>query len=198
MHPYSACRAMLAVAVLAAVTLSTPARADTVTEWNQNASDAVHGIAGQGAISIVHIAMVQTAVYDAVNAIDRRREPYVAMPRAKRWYSQEAAAATAAYRVLMNPEAPVVTDAQFPSLVALIQPRYDAALARIPDGPAKAGGIDVGEEAAAALLEARGDDGRFGPFRFPIGTTVPQWRPEPAGPLHEPRAWREGGGAFPL
>jgi hypothetical protein len=189
MRQHPARRGTLAVAVLAAVTLSAPARADTVTEWNQNASDAVHGIAGQGAVSIVHVAMVQTAVYDAVNAIDRRHEPYVAMPRAKRWYSQEAAAATAAYRVLVNPEAPVVTAAQFPSLVALIRPRYDAALARIPDGPAKAGGIVVGEAAAAALLKARANDGRFGPFRFPIGTTVPQWRPEPAGSVNDPGAW---------
>jgi hypothetical protein len=191
MRAHRACRGMLAAAaaVLTALTLSASARADSVTEWNQNASDVVHGIAGQGAPSIAHLAMVHAAVYDAVNAIDRRHEPYVSMPRAKRWYSKDAAAATAAYRVLVNADAPVVPAAQLPAVIALIQPRYDAALARIPDGRAKAGGIATGDAAAAALLEARANDGRFGPFRFPIGTTIPQWRPEPAGSVNDPGAW---------
>jgi hypothetical protein len=35
---------------------------------------------------------------------------------------------------------------------------YQAALAAIPDGPAKTAGIDVGERAAAAVIAARADD----------------------------------------
>ena len=50
------------------------------------------------------IAMVQGAVYDAVNAIDRSRKPYLLdlnEVRVGRRASQDAAAATAAYRVLL-------------------------------------------------------------------------------------------------
>jgi len=183
------CGMLAAAAVLTVLTLSTPAQADSVTEWNKNASDVVHGIGMQGAPSIAHLAMVHAAVYDAVNAIDRRHEPYVSMPRAKRWYSQDAAVATAAYRVLVNAEAPLVTAAQYSAAVALIKPRYDAALENIPDGRAKAGGIAVGDAAAAALLKARKGDGRFGPFRFPVGTMVPQWRPLPPMFGNDPGAW---------
>jgi hypothetical protein len=183
-------RALLgALVALAALAVSAPARADSVTEWNQNASDALHGIAGQGAPSIVHLAMVHAAVYDAVNAIDGGHEPYLTAPRARSWYSQDAAAATAAYRVLVDSQPPLVAPTQYQALVDLIKPRYDLALASIPDGPAKDGGIATGNAAADALIEARRNDGRFGPFRFTVGTTVPQWRPEPEGSANDPGAW---------
>jgi hypothetical protein len=177
---------LVAILTLAALALTAPARADTVTQWNQFASNALSRDAGQGAISSVHLAMVNAAVYDAVNAIDRRYEPYLVAPRAKRWYSQDAAAATAAYRVLVNDKAPVVTTAQLPGLVAYIKPLYDTSLAAIPDGAAKAGGIAVGNAAADAMIAARTGDGRFGSFQFTAGTEPGQWRPEPA---FDPGAW---------
>src|SRR3954471_16540674 len=106
---------LLAVAVWAvAVALPAPAVADTVTEWNQNATTVLIGDNGQGAVANAHLAMVEGAVYDAVNAIDRRYTPLISMPRAKRWYSQDAAAATAAYRVLVGAEPPVVPSAALP------------------------------------------------------------------------------------
>jgi len=191
MRAHRACRGTLAAAVaLAVLIVCAPARADSVTEWNKNASDVVHGIGQQGSPSIVHLAMVHAAVYDAVNAIDRRHEPYVSMPRAKRWYSKDAAVATAAYHVLVDADPSVVADdAQLKAVIELLEPRYTAALDEIPDGRAKAGGIATGAAAAAALLKAREGDGRFGPFRFPVGTVVPRWRPEPEGSTNDPGAW---------
>ena len=64
---------------LAVVTLVPPrvARADAVTDWNLIASNAIVVTAGQPPpVSVLHFAMVQGAVYDAVNAIDRGHEPY--------------------------------------------------------------------------------------------------------------------------
>ena len=49
-----------------------------------------------------------------------------------------------------------------------INARYDAALAAIPDGPAKRGGIRTGEAAAKAMIRARKGDGRFGEPGFDI------------------------------
>ena len=71
----------------------------------------------------------------------------------------------------------------------MLQGQYDASLAAIPDGPAKAGGIAVGDDAAGAMLDARADDGRSGPFTFVFGTTPGVWRPSPPLLLLDPAPW---------
>jgi hypothetical protein len=176
-------------ALLVVLASSASARADTVTDWDQIAAAALQSPgtatppgAGQGAPSIVHLAMVHAAVYDAVNAIDGGHEPYVSSPAAQPSYSQDAAVAAAAHHVLVNgglgiPAARLTT----------IEAAYQAALAAIPAGPAKAGGIATGEAAAVALLAERAGDGRFGPFRFAVGTLPGEWRPT-AG-VNDPLAW---------
>ena len=64
--------AVSAVALVALVASVAPARADTVTDWNANASTAIVVTAGQPPpAAVLSFAMVQGAVYDAVNAIDR-------------------------------------------------------------------------------------------------------------------------------
>ena len=109
----------VAVAVLSMMLLAAPARADTVTQWNQIATSALVAD-GQGSSAVVQLAMVHAAVYDPVNAIDRRYEPYLVAPKAKRWYSRDAAAATAAYRVLVDSKPPVFTPANQTTLVASV------------------------------------------------------------------------------
>jgi hypothetical protein len=165
----------LAAAALIALSASASARADTVTDWNANAVNALVTTAGQGpTVSTVHLAMVHGAVYDAVNSIDERYEPYLVEVRARDWYSKDAAAATAAYRVLL-----AIVPAQEPVLTGL----YNTSLASIPGGAAQDGGIRVGEIAAAAMLADRKGDGRGGAYRFPAPAMptdpwpVGQWRP---------------------
>ena len=162
-------------------------RADAVTEWNVNAVNALVGTAGQSpTVSTVHLAMVHGAVYDAVSSIDERYEAYVVRVRARDWYSQDAAAATAAYRVLL---------ALVPGQQPTLGPLYDASLASIPAGEAKQGGIRTGEIAAAAMLAARAGDGRGGAYRFPAPATPQdpwpngQWRPVLPSFINDPAAW---------
>ena len=170
----------LAVAVALLMAFAVPARADTVTDWNLQASVAL-GAAGQSPpVATVHLAMVHAAVYDAVNAIDRRYEPYLGAPEARHWYSKDAAGATAAYRVVAS----IV-----PGQQAVLDAQYATSLAAIPDGRAKQGGIAVGEAAAAAMIAARTGDGRFGPFRFPVGSLPGQWRPVLPAMVSDPNAW---------
>ena len=144
-------------AVFSVLAIAAPARADAVTDWNQVAAAALQSPgtatppgAGQGAVSTAHLAMVHAAVYDAVNAIDGCHEPYVSSPRAKRWYSQDAAVAAAARHVLVNGGLGIPA-ARMP----VIEAAYQATLLPIPDGRAKAGGIATGEAAATELLAAR-------------------------------------------
>lgn len=154
-------------------------------DWNAIASTAIMAAPPQGAGQAPHaaplsLAMVQGAVYDAVNAIDGGHQPYLVAPSANPGDSKEAAAATAAFRVLVGfPDRPGL----FPAQLSTLQPRYDASLASVPDGAAKTGGIAVGEEAARAMLTARANDGRFGPFRFVEGFDPGEWRlAPPQGP----------------
>jgi hypothetical protein len=156
--------------------------ADTVTQWNQNAANALYVTAAQPPnVSVLHMAMVQGAVYDAVNAIDGGHEGYLLTPRvATPTDSKDAAAATAAFKVLLN-----IVPAQQPALQAL----YDSSLMGIPDGSAKTRGIAVGNAAAAAMIAARTDDGRFGAFRFVNGTMPGEWRPVLPAFGSDPNAW---------
>ena len=174
-------RVFLTLAVLALVVAS-PARADTVTEWNLNASQALFVTAGQPPqLSVPHLAMVHGAVYDAVNAIDGRHEGYLLTARVGSPFdSKEAAAATAAYRVLLN----IV-----PGQQATLDAQYAASLAGIAEGAAKTRGIAVGEAAAAAMIVARTGDGRFGPFRFAVGFGPGEWRPVLPAFVNDPAAW---------
>ena len=173
----------LAVAAPVAIGASATAHADAVTDWNTHSVNALVTTAGQSpTVSTVHLAMVHGAVYDAVNSIDERYEPYLVKVRARRWYSQDAAAATAAYRLLVT-----LVPAQQPTLTQL----YEASLASIGAGEAKQGGVQVGEIAAAAALAARTGDGRGGAYRFPApAAPVPgEWRPVLPAFANDPAAW---------
>ena len=179
----------MAAAALIALSASASARADTVTDWNAHAVQSLVVTAQQSpTVSTIHLAMVHGAVYDAVNSIDERYEPYLLEVRARDWYSKDAAAATAAFKVLSG-----IVPAQIPTL----KPLYDASLAGIPAGRAKDGGVMVGEVAAAAMLAARSNDGRGGAYRFPAPvpptSTDPwpmgQWRPVLPGFANDPAAW---------
>jgi hypothetical protein len=176
-------RFMLAVAAtLAALAAPALARADTVTEWNLNAANALIVSAAQPPnVSIPHMAMVHGAVYDAVNAIDAGHDGYLLTSRlAMPFDSKEAAAATAAYRVLLS---------LVPAQKAVLDAQYGASLAGIPDGSPKTRGIAVGEAAAAAMIAARTDDGRFGAFRFGVGSGPGVWKPVLPAFANDPNAW---------
>ncbi len=167
-----------ALGVLAAPPL---ARADAVTQWNLNATTALLANAAQPPQqSVPHLAMVHGAVYDAVNAIDGGYQPYLTSPPASPFDSKDAAAATAAYRVLVS-----IVPAQQTMLAA----QYALSLAVVPDGLSKARGIAVGEAAAAAMIAARTNDGRFGSFLFRIGSGPGAWKPVLPGFVNDPNAW---------
>jgi hypothetical protein len=163
--------------------------ADAVTDWNAIASTAIVTNAGQPPpVSALSFAMVQGAVYDAVNAIDRGYQPYLAQPPSNPTDSKEAAAATAVFRVLVGfPDLPGLFPAQLPTL----QAQYDTYIANLPDDPpgSKPAGIAIGEATARAMLIARMNDGRFGPppQLYPPAPGI--WRPTPPNFANDPAPW---------
>ncbi len=76
-----------------------------------------------------------------------------------------------------------------PAQQAALETRYRASLAAIGEGKAKAGGVAVGDAAAAQMIAARTGDGRFGPFRFAVGSEPGQWRPVLPAFVNDPAAW---------
>jgi hypothetical protein len=96
------------------------------------------------------LALVQAAVYEAVNAITKRYPPDRVQLAVASGASVDAAVAAATRIALMR---------VFPSQQALIDKAYQAALSAIPEGQAKTAGLTVGEQAATAILAARTEDG---------------------------------------
>jgi hypothetical protein len=203
MRAIRASRALLGCLTLLVVSAAAPAaRADSVTEWNAIAAAALQSRggasppgAGQGAQSTPHLAMVHGAVYDAVDAIAGGHEPYASSPAALPWYSQDAAVATAAHRVLTHQVVRgglVVNDLGIPAgRIPTIDAAYQAAIAAIPPGAARDGGVATGVAAADAMLAERAADGRFGTLTFTAGVLPGAWRPT-TGNVVDPGAWLQG------
>ena len=95
--------ALTLTSVAAAGRAGSAQQAGAVSAWNAIAQAETTLLRPTAHGQMRGMAMVQGAVYDAVNAIDRSRKPYlldVDEVRAGRLASQDAAAATAAYHVL--------------------------------------------------------------------------------------------------
>jgi hypothetical protein len=95
------------------------------------------------------LAMVHAAMFEAVNAIDRRYQPYKLELVADKGASREAAAATAAHDVLVS---------LFPDEKSKLEQALQASLAKI-EGDGKTKGIELGKRAAAGMIALRTDDG---------------------------------------
>ncbi len=173
---------ILVASVVVALGAPSAAGADAVLNWNVISTNAILAPGPTAHGSTISGAMVQGAVYDAVNAIDRSHQAYLLDVRkvgAQPWASKDAAVATAAYRVLAD-----LLPAQQPALEDL----WEAALGPQPYDAITQDGIDAGEAAAAAMLDARENDGRNAPFTFVIGSEPGDWRPSPPTAL-DPAAW---------
>ena len=175
-------RRLGAVAVLAlmlplGVPAASPAAAevpDQVLVWNQHAYNELIGVKAQAPpVAILHFAMVHGAIYDAVNAIDGGYQPYLGAPDAQPSYSKDAAAAAAAYQVLLD----LIPD-RASQLGAYYQASIDA-ISEEEEAGDVAGGVEVGNAAAATMLAEREGDGRFGNPLFTEGTDPGEWRRVP-------------------
>ena len=174
---------VVAGAVSTALVAPSSAGASAATQWNLNATNALIVTGGQAPpVSMLHLAMVHGAVYDAVNAIDGGYTPYLVAPGATPFDSQDAAAASAAYHVLVS-----ILPAQAASLTATYNAAIDPSV--IPDGIAKTRGIAIGLAAANAMIAARTGDGRFGACCFTVPAVLEpgDWRPLASG--NDPNGW---------
>ena len=157
------------------LTLASPclSSADPVADWNVTATTAsfAAGLDNEfGCVDPLHesrmLAMMHVAIHDALNAIDRRYQPYAYDGARAPGASPEAAVAAAARDVLVAlfPQLPPDIGPTPGPAVALVETAYANALASIPNSPAKTQGIHIGQAAAAAILALRSGDGSDAPF----------------------------------
>jgi hypothetical protein len=178
--------------------------ADTIMDWNAKA-DAI--AAEKQILPAPHsraLAMLHIAMFEAVNAVEHRYAPYKLTLSADRSTSKEAAAAAAAYDVLL---------AIYPDQKTRLDEALTASLSGIADPESRSKGIELGKQAAAGVLALRANDGsvaqeNYRPSAKPgayvptivpsfstVGATTPwvmtsgsQFRPEPP-PALDSQTW---------
>src|SRR5260370_30815371 len=150
---------------------------NVVIDWNNIASTTIITNAKQLYTGWgVWIAYVQLSVYDAVNPIDHRHQPYLFTTDAPESASKDAAAIAAAHRVLAN---------YFPTQQVSLDAQFTSSLTAISDTPANlSAGMACGGQAAQALIAARSHDGLLAnvPYLPPVGPAFWQTTPPAFGP----------------
>ena len=162
MKPIS--RFSLAIWISGALALSaTAARGDVIMDWNAKADAIAVEKQLLNASNARGQAMLHIAMFEAVNAIDRRYAPYKLNLTADRATSREAAAAAAAYEVLL---------ALHPDKKADLDATLAGSLAGITENEAKSKGIELGKQAAAGIIALRTNDGSNTPEDYRPATTA--------------------------
>ena len=161
----------------AALTTSSSLRADMVTDWNATAEVVIGASTPAAPLRARALAIVNAAIYDAVNGIARKYEPYFVTETPPPGARQEAAAAQAAFTALKG---------LFPAQSALLDTKLAESLAAIPghegNSQSIARGREWGEQVALAVLAWRAADGLTTPTPPYFGGFAPgQWRSIPNG-----------------
>ncbi len=168
-------RTLVLCMVAAVLCGSAFAKSDAVLDWNEIAvNTAVANRQSPFALARTG-AIVQLAVFEAVNSITSDYRPYLGTIVAPHGALPDAAAIEAAYRVLST---------YFPGSAATLDAARTNSLASIPEGDAKSKGIATGDAAGLAMIALRANDGSA-PAQFKIpGPMVPgEWQATPTCPI---------------
>jgi hypothetical protein len=124
------------------------ASANVITDWDEKAVAVVMpggtvGVSQQVYAAQRMMGMVHAAMFDAVNSIERRYQPYLVQLPADPATSKEVAAAAAAAKVLATIDAKTAGE---------ITGALASYLATTADGPTKSDGVKLGETVGAKVL----------------------------------------------
>jgi len=176
-----------AIVALSLFLLTVPARANEVVRWNRVMTDASAAAETDPLTESRVFSIVHAAIHDALNAIERRYEPYKAGVAAASGASPETAVAAAAHAALVT-------------LMPERRPAFDRALAetleRFDDRPAAFAGVEAGRKAAGIVLAARRDDGASRKLVHRAGKKAGEYRPTP--PDFTPAAFAQWGAIRPF
>ena len=162
-----------ALTLLAGIAASGVAAADEISDWNQMLLSAMLTAPVTAAPLTPRVAaIVQAAVFDAVNGVDRRYLPIYVPPAAPPGTSQRAAAVEAAYTALVS---------LYPAQKAKFDQQLAASMAGIADNAESVKlGLAWGQTVATQILAWRSQDGFSDTVPPYLGGMQPgQWRPTP-------------------
>jgi len=170
MNTYLCIRTFSLLALFNGLTFNA-AQADVVTDWNDVVLEAVTVAREPQPTQARSVAMVQLAMFEAINAVERRYRPYV-FKSAVVTASPEAAAASAARAVLGK---------LYPGQQAAFDKAYAVTMSQVADGAEKSSGISLGEQVAHDVFNTRASDVLSPPntyrTRTPAGVYVPTTLP---------------------
>lgn len=140
----------LSLGAFVQISMQGDAHADLVSDWGARA--VAIGTEKQLANAPLTrgLAMMHVAMFEAVNAIERRYRPYKLDLSADKVTSREAALAAAAHAMLME---------LFPDQKPALDQALQASLANVTEGDAKSKGIELGRQATSGIIAMRADDG---------------------------------------
>jgi hypothetical protein len=147
---------LVGLALAIGFSVAAPARADVITEWNQR-------VISLGGASRT-LAMVQVAMFDAINAVQPRYRSYLDLPAAPAGALPEAAAAAAAYGVLVR---------LLPGQLAALNAALASSLASLPDGAGKTSGVQYGDFVANLMYQTRLADNMLTPGPIYVSSGIP-------------------------
>jgi hypothetical protein len=110
------------------------------------------------------LAMVQVAMFDAMNAIQPRYRPYLELPAAPAGALPEAAAAAAAYGVLVR---------LMPEQLVALNATLASSLMALPDGAGKTSGVQYGDVVASLMYQNRLSDNMLTPGPIYVSSGLP-------------------------
>jgi hypothetical protein len=169
-------RAVVALVFTAFYVGAASASADVVLDWNVIALKTTAAAPFNPPLETRNLAIVHAAIFDAVNSIAGEFPEYIVRLRAPRRASAEAAAVAAAHLALVK---------LYPDQQSMLDAAYATSINRIPDGPGRTGGVQVGEAVALRILEVRASDGAMAAIKkeyFP-GKKPGDWIPTPPASL---------------
>lgn len=122
-----------------------------VHSWNDITLQAIRDVRPAPPLSSRALAMVSTAVFDAVNSIEGRYQSYSGVAAVSPMASVDAAVANAARDVLVS---------LFPTQVAVFDAALASTMATLPVDAATTDGVNAGRAAATSILTLRAADGK--------------------------------------
>jgi hypothetical protein len=155
------------IACLIALSLTITVRADAVLEWTDLMVDAIRLQNSAPTLASRNLAILHTAIYDAVNSVAKTSQPYLYGRSAPPGTDPEAAAVGAAYYVVT---------ALYPSAAPMADELYNTYASGAPQSAARMDGIVLGTQVGQAVIAARANDGAT--------------RDVPYVPFDEPGDWR--------
>jgi hypothetical protein len=173
---------LLAAAAIVLAVASPPARADAVLDWNVLLLDVIRHLKLTPPMASREMAIMNTAVYDAVSAASALLyRPYHYDGAPVLGASAAAAAAAAAYHALSSIDQELPRRA--PALAARMRALYERDAGRVQSASVKAG-VALGEQQASTIFALRAHDGFDATPPPYVGAVKPgAWRPTPPAML---------------